>query len=208
MYKIPGYRYYADSKCLVMKYSNPRRMEIQNEAEYQDTGHNPLTSPTCDVLGINLFSAADVFDHSFTAKHEMNSDYSQYAENYANNQFSTAKDLPVFYGSTTIIHDSRLIGVNADPFAPECRIPLPSGFCDFPHIQISNIRRRNERERERVRCVNDGYSRLRRHLPIENRDKRISKVETLRVAVRYIQYLQDILAGTLDAETQFNWKSK
>ncbi|KAJ6658945.1 hypothetical protein lerEdw1_019582 [Lerista edwardsae] len=55
------------------------------------------------------------------------------------------------------------------------------------------IRKRNERERQRVRCVNEGYARLRDHLPKELADKRLSKVETLRAAITYIKQLQNLL---------------
>jgi len=58
------------------------------------------------------------------------------------------------------------------------------------------VHKRNERERERVRCVNEGYARLRQHLPLENKDKRVSKVETLRYAIQYINHLQQILNST------------
>ncbi|KAG1959628.1 achaete-scute homolog 5-like [Pimephales promelas] len=59
------------------------------------------------------------------------------------------------------------------------------------------IHRRNERERQRVRCVNEGYARLREHLPQEFEDKRLSKVETLRAAISYIKHLQDLLELSL-----------
>lgn len=55
------------------------------------------------------------------------------------------------------------------------------------------IRKRNERERQRVRCVNEGYARLRDHLPKELAEKRLSKVETLRAAITYIKHLQNML---------------
>lgn len=55
------------------------------------------------------------------------------------------------------------------------------------------IHKRNERERQRVRCVNEGYARLREHLPQEFEDKRLSKVETLRAAISYIKHLQNLL---------------
>jgi achaete-scute complex protein len=79
-----------------------------------------------------------------------------------------------------------------DPFSPFCMIPLPAPF-GSSLFDPTCIRRRNERERERVRCVNDGYIRLKEHLPIKNKNKRISKVETLRGAIRYIKYLQTVL---------------
>uniref|UniRef100_A0A8C5SAF8 Achaete-scute family bHLH transcription factor 4 n=1 Tax=Laticauda laticaudata TaxID=8630 RepID=A0A8C5SAF8_LATLA len=55
------------------------------------------------------------------------------------------------------------------------------------------IRKRNERERQRVRCVNEGYARLRDHLPKELAEKRLSKVETLKAAITYIKHLQNFL---------------
>ena len=82
-----------------------------------------------------------------------------------------------------------------NPFSPYCRIPLPSPYSNEYGAEPAFIRKRNERERERVRCVNDGYARLRQHVPHVNKDKRVSKVETLRAAIDYIQHLQAILAG-------------
>lgn len=55
------------------------------------------------------------------------------------------------------------------------------------------IRKRNERERQRVKCVNEGYAKLRHHLPKEYLEKRLSKVETLRAAIKYISDLQSVL---------------
>uniref|UniRef100_A0A8C9SGG7 BHLH domain-containing protein n=1 Tax=Scleropages formosus TaxID=113540 RepID=A0A8C9SGG7_SCLFO len=55
------------------------------------------------------------------------------------------------------------------------------------------IQKRNERERQRVKCVNQGYAKLREHLPGGTGDKRLSKVETLRAAIRYIKQLQELV---------------
>lgn len=63
------------------------------------------------------------------------------------------------------------------------------------------IRKRNERERIRVRNVNEGYARLRDHLPLEPTEKRLSKVETLRGAIKYIKLLQTILRDTDSSST-------
>ncbi|KAM4614865.1 achaete-scute homolog 4-like [Polymixia lowei] len=72
--------------------------------------------------------------------------------------------------------------------------PFPGhlGLCDYS-FEPAFIRKRNERERHRVRCVNEGYARLREHLPQEFEDKRLSKVETLRAAIDYIKHLQGLL---------------
>ncbi|XP_034529855.1 achaete-scute homolog 4-like [Notolabrus celidotus] len=68
----------------------------------------------------------------------------------------------------------------------------PLGVCEYS-FEPAFIRKRNERERHRVRCVNEGYARLREHLPQEFQDKRLSKVETLRAAIDYINHLQSLL---------------
>lgn len=86
------------------------------------------------------------------------------------------------------VHDQRL---------PYRRFPCfpfhgPLGVCDYS-FEPAFIRKRNERERHRVRCVNEGYARLREHLPPEFEDKRLSKVETLRAAIDYIKHLQSLL---------------
>ncbi|XP_028306704.1 achaete-scute homolog 4-like [Gouania willdenowi] len=86
------------------------------------------------------------------------------------------------------------------------------GVCEYT-VEPAFIRKRNERERHRVRCVNEGYARLREHLPHEREDKRLSKVETLRAAIDYIKHLQDLLGFNLpgmetelsdDGETQLS----
>ncbi|KAK2504197.1 hypothetical protein MC885_008827 [Smutsia gigantea] len=73
------------------------------------------------------------------------------------------------------------------PSLPCLPLPLDGAF------EPAFLRKRNERERQRVRCVNEGYARLRDHLPRELADRRLSKVETLRAAIRYIKNLQELL---------------
>lgn len=68
----------------------------------------------------------------------------------------------------------------------------PLAVCDYS-FEPAFIQKRNERERHRVRCVNEGYARLREHLPQGFEDKRLSKVETLRAAIDYIKHLQSLL---------------
>ncbi|KAI4463723.1 achaete-scute transcription factor-related [Holotrichia oblita] len=68
------------------------------------------------------------------------------------------------------------------------------------------VARRNARERNRVKQVNNGFATLRQHIPnsiaaaFESNNgrggnKKLSKVETLRMAVEYIRSLEDILAS-------------
>lgn len=67
---------------------------------------------------------------------------------------------------------------------------------------LPSIERRNARERNRVKQVNSGFDTLRQYIPakiveVENggrgASKKLSKVDTLKLAVKYIQRLKDML---------------
>nr|XP_014092325.1 achaete-scute complex protein T4 [Bactrocera oleae] len=70
--------------------------------------------------------------------------------------------------------------------------------------QTQSVQRRNARERNRVKQVNNSFARLRQHIPQtiitdllkgggRGPHKKISKVDTLRIAVEYIRRLQDLV---------------
>ncbi|XP_028163882.1 achaete-scute complex protein T3-like [Ostrinia furnacalis] len=70
--------------------------------------------------------------------------------------------------------------------------------------QAASIARRNARERNRVKQVNDGFNALRKKLPASviaalsggarrGSGKKLSKVDTLRMVVEYIRHLQSLL---------------
>lgn len=67
---------------------------------------------------------------------------------------------------------------------------------------LPSIERRNARERNRVKQVNNGFDKLRQYIPAriveaENGgrgvSKKLSKVDTLKMAVKYIQRLKEML---------------
>lgn len=75
-----------------------------------------------------------------------------------------------------------------------------------PTQQPASVARRNARERNRVKQVNNGFATLRSHIPQSvsqalspqsssgrGASKKLSKVETLRMAVEYIRSLQQLL---------------
>ncbi|GIY32412.1 achaete-scute homolog 1 [Caerostris darwini] len=62
--------------------------------------------------------------------------------------------------------------------------------------QPAAVARRNERERNRVRLVNMGFATLRQHIPSSTKNKKMSKVDTLKSAVEYIKRLQELLGET------------
>ncbi|KAJ8725134.1 hypothetical protein PYW07_016092 [Mythimna separata] len=70
--------------------------------------------------------------------------------------------------------------------------------------QAASIARRNARERNRVKQVNDGFNALRKRLPAaviaalsggarRGSGKKLSKVDTLKMVVEYIRYLQNLI---------------
>ncbi|GMR36578.1 hypothetical protein PMAYCL1PPCAC_06773 [Pristionchus mayeri] len=61
--------------------------------------------------------------------------------------------------------------------------------------------RRNERERKRVDQVNKGFHDLRDRVPLVAQNKKMSKVETLRQATKYIQQLKAILESAHHGHT-------
>lgn len=76
-----------------------------------------------------------------------------------------------------------------------------------PTQQPASVARRNARERNRVKQVNNGFATLRQHIPASiaaafspqsasqgrGASKKLSKVETLRLAVEYIRSLQQMI---------------
>ncbi|XP_049865522.1 achaete-scute complex protein T3-like [Pectinophora gossypiella] len=74
----------------------------------------------------------------------------------------------------------------------------------YTGAQAASIARRNARERNRVKQVNDGFNALRKRLPAaviaalsggsrRGSGKKLSKVDTLKMVVEYIKYLQNII---------------
>uniref|UniRef100_A0A8D8W3E3 Achaete-scute complex protein T3 n=1 Tax=Cacopsylla melanoneura TaxID=428564 RepID=A0A8D8W3E3_9HEMI len=91
----------------------------------------------------------------------------------------------------------------------KCKRRINFTYSNMPGQQPASVARRNARERNRVKQVNNGFATLRSHIPLSvaaaltcnapvapaNRtaSKKLSKVETLKMAVEYIRSLQDML---------------
>ena len=58
------------------------------------------------------------------------------------------------------------------------------------------VARRNARERNRVKGVNDGFGFLKKHVP--HMKSKSSKVETLRGAIEYIKNLRNLLGEDIE----------
>ena len=65
-------------------------------------------------------------------------------------------------------------------------------------MQTPSVSRRNARERNRVKQVNNGFSTLRTHIP--HLKNKTSKVDTLRAAVDYIRALRNLMGEPINME--------
>ncbi|CAH1798151.1 unnamed protein product [Owenia fusiformis] len=95
----------------------------------------------------------------------------------------------------------------AAPDQPEqlrCKRRLDFNKYNLPKPAPQQVARRNERERNRVKLVNLGFNTLREHVPEGQKNKKMSKVETLRSAVEYIKHLQELLDENDAINAAFN----
>nr|KAG5704830.1 hypothetical protein BaRGS_001301 [Batillaria attramentaria] len=84
----------------------------------------------------------------------------------------------------------------AEPQSPEllrCKRRSDISRLGFPEAKPASVSRRNARERNRVKLVNQGFETLREHVPNGKKNRKMSKVETLRSAVEYIRQMQQLL---------------
>lgn len=73
---------------------------------------------------------------------------------------------------------------------------LPMDSPVKPSLNIKWIKPRylaNQRERDRTHSVNSAFVELRHLIPTEPADRKLSKIETLRLAVSYINHLHCVL---------------
>lgn len=177
---VQGKDYYKENDC---HHSSDYFEKQMNLAQYSIYYNEDLESIQSNSSNSNLISNHNILN---------NNDSSDQTLSSSTNQLK----LPInnsFINSTTMVtsstsHKNRLSN----------RIPLPgeleanSSCFDTDSL----IRLRNLRERNRVRYLNDGYDLLRKHLPNQlefKKDKRLSKVQTLKLAISYIRQLQNIL---------------
>ncbi|KAK5644060.1 hypothetical protein RI129_007905 [Pyrocoelia pectoralis] len=117
--------------------------------------------------------------------------------------------------SKGVIHGKRPLAPAPDRNSPvytnstDIRCKKKIQFMNYTNPQQpASVARRNARERNRVKQVNNGFASLRQHIPANvltafgasensggrsSNSKKLSKVETLRVAVEYIKSLQRML---------------
>lgn len=61
---------------------------------------------------------------------------------------------------------------------------------------MAQRRAANIRERRRMFNLNEAFDKLRRKVPTFAYEKRLSRIETLRLAITYISFMSELLNGT------------
>lgn len=81
-----------------------------------------------------------------------------------------------------------------------CSFNKRTGKCTGKKVQQRKAA--NMRERRRMKSLNDAFDCLRKCIPVtENVDRKLSKVDTLKLAMSYITYLADLIKTTNDFAT-------
>ena len=67
-----------------------------------------------------------------------------------------------------------------------------------PSQQIAQRHAANLRERKRMQSINEAFEGLRHHIPTLPYEKRLSKVDTLRLAIGYIGFLTEMISSDMN----------
>uniref|UniRef100_A0A8C1PC44 Fer3-like bHLH transcription factor n=1 Tax=Cyprinus carpio TaxID=7962 RepID=A0A8C1PC44_CYPCA len=97
------------------------------------------------------------------------------------------------YQDLTSIHEfdistARLNDFYTSPGSASSGKPKRKRVISSVQRQVANIR-----ERKRMFSLNEAFDRLRRKVPTFAYEKRLSRIETLRLAIVYISFMTDIL---------------
>ncbi|XP_052811295.1 achaete-scute complex protein T4-like [Mya arenaria] len=144
------------------------------------------------LIPTNAIGQFGQFDKGFTA----NGTYVVVKTPTVAQQLQLTKSLKEMQTGRKEINNNE--NANSKPVLLRCkrRVDFTGLGCKLVNPQNPSVSRRNERERKRVKMVNMGFETLRQHVPTGRKNKKMSKVETLRSAVQYIKQLSDLLQET------------
>lgn len=69
-----------------------------------------------------------------------------------------------------------------------------------PEQQVHQRQAANQRERRRMQSINEAFEGLRAHIPTLPYEKRLSKVDTLRLAIGYISFLTELVQSDVHSK--------
>lgn len=98
-----------------------------------------------------------------------------------------------------VAHSAQLRTDHVAMGSPTCYSPGSHGHTKTKRRRIITVVQRqaaNVRERKRMFSLNEAFDELRRKVPTFAYEKRLSRIETLRLAIVYISFMTDLLEHT------------
>ncbi|XP_021334761.1 uncharacterized protein [Danio rerio] len=121
------------------------------------------------------------------------------------------------YGCQSVFPEAQLTFTDLDSQSPQLEVgaEVDSSLLDEPHEMTQQQQRclathhpykvqrhaANIRERKRMLSINSAFEELRCHVPTFPYEKRLSKIDTLRLAIAYIALLREILLSGCDPKS-------
>ncbi|KAI1299340.1 Helix-loop-helix protein 13 [Halotydeus destructor] len=121
-------------------------------------------------------------------------EYSRYSNYSGQNTFGLSEN-PDHEGGHFVGQVGMVGGYSSDNSNTICQVYYENGV---PKVQRAQA---NVRERKRMLSINSAFEELRVHVPTFPFEKRLSKIDTLRLAIAYIALLKEILASDYDPIT-------
>lgn len=93
---------------------------------------------------------------------------------------------------------SQMSGLVSQRLSPRNGLQTSSSSSKKTRRRVASIAQRraaNIRERRRMFNLNEAFDKLRRKVPTFAYEKRLSRIETLRLAITYIGFMSELLAG-------------
>ncbi|XP_054289082.1 pancreas transcription factor 1 subunit alpha [Macrosteles quadrilineatus] len=111
-----------------------------------------------------------------------------------NHSFSSGSSAELFLcddGEDSCLSDCSSYSYASDHENGGQRRTRRRGKC--PQQQVQQRQAANLRERRRMQSINDAFEGLRAHIPTLPYEKRLSKVDTLKLAIGYINFLSELV---------------
>ena len=105
-------------------------------------------------------------------------------------------DSPIDYSDDLASNGSNESDVENNPYTP-CSYMKTK--CRGNGKKVLQRKAANLRERRRMKSINEAFDTLRTCIPTQdNVDRKLSKVDTLKLAMNYIEYLSELIKSTED----------
>ena len=162
--------------------NNCNNFESTNCAEYNENLLNQLNSQQVPNSSLYYQSAHDNIEDGHISKRLCTTKNQNYSKNSSVKVKSTNKNINF---ENVVKIKKETTGITENCNNPE----LANNVIGGPKKRVSA----NKKERRRTQSINNAFSDLRNRIPHVPVDTKLSKIKTLKLATKYIEYLMDVL---------------